>query len=295
MSATDLFDPKRYAIFRRLELIAHSVVEGFVTGMHKSPFKGFAIEFDHHRQYVAGDDLKHLDWKLVGKLDRYYIKQYEEDTSLRAYLVLDISGSMNYGSAKYTKFDYGRFLVGVFSFMLLQQQDSVGLVTCDNEIRHFISPRSSRQHMKHILDVITAITPGAETGLGKSLHTLANKIRRRALIVIFSDLFDKPEDLILALNHFAHKKHEVILYQVLDRKEEDFPFTDLTRFVSMEGESFELVDPLRLRKEYLHQFREHQAKIRRTCHQLGIDFQQIYTADPFERTVAAYMAGRLRR
>jgi uncharacterized protein (DUF58 family) len=254
-------DLKNLARFRSLSLLAQSVVEGFITGLHKSPFKGFAVEFEEHRQYVPGDDLKHLDWKILAKSDRYYVKQYETDTSLRAYLVLDASGSMGYGSGRFSKYDCGRFVVAALAYMLLGQEDSVGLVSCTSRIRDFLPPRATATHMKNII----------------------------------SDFFDSAEDVIRALNHFAHKKHEVIVYQVVDRNEATFPFSDMTRFESMEGEEVVLTDPLRLRREYLRQFEEHQNRLREACYRLRIDFVQFFTDEPLERSLAQYLAGRMKR
>lgn len=291
----ELLNPKRYAAFKRLELLAHSVVEGFKTGLHKSPYKGFAVEFEQHRPYVPGDDLKHLDWKLMAKSDRYYIKQYEEDTSLRGYLILDTSGSMGYTSQKYSKLDYGKFLLGVFSYLMLSQQDSVGMVTCDNKIQNFMSPHSSAKHLRNMMEVLNGVKPGEDTGLANVLQALAGKIKKRALIVIISDFFEDTSELKKALNHFAHKKHEVILYQILDRKEAEFPFSDLTQFESLEGQELQMTDPVRIRKAYLTEFNKHKSNLKKACFNLRIDFQQLYTDEPFERTVASYLAGRLKK
>jgi uncharacterized protein (DUF58 family) len=286
---------KSLAGFRSLALLAQSVVEGFITGLHKSPFKGFAVEFEEHRQYVPGDDLKHLDWKILAKADRYYVKQYETDTSLRAYLVLDASGSMGYRSGRFSKYDCGRFVVAALAYMLLGQEDSVGLVSCTSRIRTFLPPRATPTHMKNILQILDQTAAEEDTGLGAVLHALANRIKRRGLIVIISDFFDRAEDIIRALNHFAHKKHEVIVYQVVDRNEATFPFSDMTRFESMEGEEVVLADPLRLRREYLRQFEEHQNRLREACHRLRIDFVQFFTDEPLERSLARYLAGRMKK
>ncbi len=295
MPLPSFITPTSLARFRHFEFIAHRVVEGFLTGQHKSPFKGFAVEFAEHRQYVPGDDIKHLDWKLLGKLNRYYVKQYEEDTSLRAYLVLDTSGSMAYKSGTLSKFDFGRFICGVLGYVLLQQQDAVGLITLDSRIRNHLPPRSTRHHYKVMLDTLMAEVPGSDTGLGGVLHTLANMLKRRALIVIISDFFDNVQDITLALNHFAHKKHEVVVCQVLDPSELEFPFRDLTRFESLEDDTHFLTDPVRLRREYLQQFDDHLNAIRKTCHQLRVDFTQFRTDEPFERSIAKYLAERLKR
>ncbi len=295
MPARDVLKPERLKVFKRLEIMARRVVEGFITGLHESPYKGFAIEFAEHRQYVPGDDLKHLDWKLFAKHDRYYIKQYEEDTSMRVYLVLDTSGSMRYTTAKHSKLDYGRFISVVLTHLLLHQNDSVGLVTCDSKMNRYLPARSSPGHLRNIMQALDAVRPGNDTGLANVLHGIATLIRRRALIVIISDFFDNIDEITLALNHFAHKKHEVILYQVLDRKEADFPFRHLTRFESLESNERVLVDPLRLRGEYVNQFTKHQKRLRTTCHNLHIDFVQMFTDDPFERSLAEYLARRLKR
>ncbi len=287
--------PRSLAKFRQFELIAHSVVEGFLTGQHKSPYKGFAIEFAEHRQYSPGDDPKHLDWKLLGKLDRLYIRQYEEDTSLKAYLLLDCSGSMAYRSARFSKLDLGRFICGVISYILLAQRDSVGMVPFDNHIRQYLPPRTTRQHLKRVLDLLAASEPGEDTRLGEVMHAVASRLKRRGFVVIVSDLFDEAPTIIRALNHFAHRKHEVVVFQTLDRREVDFPFTEQTRFESLEGKEFILTDPIRIRREYRRQFEHHQTAIRKACHQLRIDFNQMFTDDPFERTMAKYLAGRLKR
>ncbi len=288
-------DISRLQTFRQFELLAHSVVEGFVTGLHKSPFKGFAIEFEEHRIYTPGDDLKHIDWKLLGKLNRLYIKQYEEDTSLRGYLVVDTSGSMGYASGEYSKLDYARYIAGVLGLIMVQQQDAVGLVTCDTDLNTFLPPRSTRRHLRRLMDMLSEIEPRNATHLSDVLHKLADRIRRRALVVIISDLFDDPEEICLALNHFAHRRNEIIVFQVLDRREADFPFQQPTRFESLEGDEVELVDPIRYKREYKRLFEAHQARLRRTCFERRIDLIEMYTDQPFETAMAKYLADRLKR
>jgi uncharacterized protein (DUF58 family) len=295
MPLPNLLNPQKLSQFKRYEILAQSVVEGFISGLHESPFKGFAIEFEEHRQYSPGDDLKHLDWKLVAKTNKYYIKQYEEDTSLRCYLVLDTSASMGYKSGEFSKMDFGRFICGVYTWLLLQQQDAVGLVLCDDDLRHYMAPRSTSKHLKNIFDRLLATEPSSTTGLAHSLNKLANLIKRRALIVIISDLFDDPEEIALALSHFSHKKHEVVIFQVLDRKEVEFDFKNLTRFDPLESGAPVMVDPLRLQREYQSQFDAHQSRIREVCHHLRLDFVQIMTDEPFEKKMAGYLDGRLRK
>ncbi len=288
-------DARTLAAFKRLELLAHSVVEGFVTGLHTSPFKGFAIEFDEHRQYVPGDDLKHLDWKILARKDRMYIKQYEEDTSLRAYFVLDTSGSMGYASGRYSKLDIGRIITATMGYLLLNQMDAIGLTTCAEKVELFLPARSTRAHYKRLTDALAATTPRHGTHLAETLHQLALRVKRRALIIIISDLFDDPNSISLALNHFAHRRHEVILFHTLDRRELDFDFEAPTRFEHLEGDDQRAVDPRPLRKAYLRAFEEHRTIIRRTCHDRRIDYQEIVTDEPIERRLARYLIQRMKR
>lgn len=281
--------------FRQFELLARGVVEGSLSGRHRSPYKGFAIEFEEHRQYAPGDDLKHLDWKILGKLSRYYIKQYEEDTTLRAYLVVDVSGSMQYTSAQRTKLETARMAAQVLSYLLIQQQDSVGLMTCDNKLRTHLPPRATKPQYKRISDALETADSRQDTGLGPVLHQLAERIKRRALIILISDLFDDPDEICLALNHFAHRRHQVVVFQTLDRKEETFPFQGALEFDSLEDDRMHRVDAPRIRRAYLEKFHEHREKIRRTCFDRRIDFVPLYTDDPFETVMARYLAERTRR
>ncbi|MDT8390135.1 MAG: DUF58 domain-containing protein [Lentisphaeria bacterium] len=293
MPAFDQLTSRRLSRFRSFELLARSVVEGFVTGLHRSPFKGFAVEFAEHRPYTPGDDVKHLDWKVFGKNEKFFIRQYEEDTSLRAFLMLDTSGSMGYQTGAFSKLDFGRFICGVFAYVLFQQSDSVGAVTFDSNIRQLLSPGGSRRHLKRVLDTFGAAKPGKDTDLGMVMHRLANRLRRRALIVIVSDFFDNSREIIKALTHFSHRHHEIIVFQVLDREEVTFPFSGQTRFEGMEGEPGVLVDPVRVKTEYQRQFTLHQTDIRKACHRLHIDFRQMVTDEPFEKAMGKFFADRM--
>lgn len=296
MALASILKPAQLQAFRNLELMAHSVVEGFMTGQHRSPFKGFAIEFAEHRPYVAGDDPRHLDWKALAKQGRYYVKQYEEDTSLRAYLVLDASGSMAYRASPTaaSKLDYARGVAAVLAYLLLRQRDAVGLVTCDEGIRTYLPPRSSLPHYKRLMDTLTVVGAAGRTGLADVLHTLAERIKRRALVLIISDCFDTPERLAPALSHFAHRRHEVAVLRVLDRRECEFDFTHPTQFEGLEDATLERVDPVQLRREYLRQFEAHRQSLRRACHERRMDFTEFITDQPIERALAHYLTRRLR-
>ena len=293
MPAPDQLTSRRLSRFRSFELLARSVVEGFVTGLHRSPYKGFAVEFAEHRPYTPGDDVKHLDWKVFGKNEKFFVRQYEEDTSLRAFLMLDTSASMGYQTGDFSKLDFGKFICGVFAYVLFQQSDAVGAVTFDSNIRNLLSPANSRRHLKRVLDTFDTAKPGKTTELGMVMHRLANRLRRRALIVIVSDFFDDSREIIKALTHFSNRHHEVIVFQVVDRQELTFPFTQQTKFEGLEGAPEILADPPRIRSEYQRQFIAHQTEIFKACHRLHIDFRQMVTDEPFDKTMAKFFAERM--
>ena len=291
--------PARLARYRAFEVLAHRVVEGFMTGLHRSPFKGFAIEFDEHRPYSPGDDPKHVDWRLVGKLDRLYVKQYEEDSSLRACLALDCTGSMGYASGSVAKIEYGRYVCGVFAYLLNRQQDAVGFMSFDSGEQTFLPPAATRKHLMAILDRLkqcqAPVGTQGRAALGDVFEQLSHRLTRRALIVIVSDLFDDAEAIIRGLTHFSQRKHEVILFQILDRQEATFSFAGVTQFQSRETGEASLADPVRLRRSYIEQFEAHNSHLREACHRLHIDFVQMFTDEPFQRQMAQYLSARLRR
>ena len=242
----------------KLELIARGVVEGFITGRHTSPYKGSSVEFAEHRQYVPGDDIRDLDWRVFGKSDRYYIKQYIEETNLRATILLDASGSMAYAGdhaatvddAPVSKFEYGRYLAAALTYLLVNQQDAVGLVSFDTELRRYIPARSGPHHMRVLLQEMADNEPGGETALAPILHEIAERIHRRSLVIIISDLFDDEEQLIEALHHFRYRKHEVVLLHVMADEELTFPFDRWSDFRNLEDQAnHEELDPRAVRAE----------------------------------------------
>jgi len=296
-----LLDPAALAKIQRLELIARGMVEGFVSGRHKSPFKGFSVEFAEHRQYVAGDDTRDLDWRVYGKSDRYYIKQYIEETNLRATILLDASGSMKYvgdqasahGGRSLSKFEYGQYLAACLTHLLINQQDAVGLVTFDTGIRRYIPARSRVSHLRIILEELHKTEPGKETRLSPIFHDIAERAHRRGLIIVISDLFDDPEAILNALHHFRYRKHEVLLLHLMAEEELTFPFTQFTDFRGLEtsGQRVQL-DPRAVRAEYLRLVRQHVRRIEMGCGQMAIDYVQLSTKQPFEEALAYYLASR---
>lgn len=298
---TRLLDGEALAKIGRLELIARGVVEGFVAGRHRSPYKGFSVEFAEHRQYSPGDDLRDLDWRVLAKSDRYYIKQYIEETNLRATILLDASGSMAYRGEKaarhqgqpLSKFEYGRFLAASLAHLMIHQQDAVGLVTFDTEMRRYIPARSRVSHLRVLLEQLVDSQAGRETSLAPILHDVAERIHRRGLVVIISDLFDEPEEIIKALHHFRYKKHEVLLLHVMAEEELTFPFDRWSKFENLEDPAQQLqVDPRALRAEYLSRVRRFCRQIELGCGQMNVDYVPMTTAKGFDLALAHYLAMR---
>jgi len=299
-----LLDGEALAKIHKLELIARGVVEGFVSGRHRSPFKGFSIEFAEHRQYVPGDDLRDLDWRVYGKSDRYYVKQYVEETNLRATILLDASGSMQYAGRRaaridgkpLSKFEYGQFLAASLAHLMIHQQDAVGLVTFDRAVRRYIPARSRVSHLKVLLQELHTTHPGEETDLSPIFHAIAEQVRRRGLIVIISDLFDDPEAILNALHHFRYRKHEVLLLHVLADEELTFPFDLWSTFRDLEADTRRVqVDPQAVRAEYLRQVRSFLRKIELGCGQMSVDYVPLSTRHGFDAAMAHYLASRRAR
>jgi len=294
---SSLFDPKVLAKFANLELVARQVVEGFISGMHKSPFKGFSVEFAEHRQYTPGDEIRYIDWRAYAKSDRYYIKEYEEETNLRCYILLDVSGSMRYAARnEISKYRYGCFLAAALAYLMLHQQDAVGMVTFDTEVRRYIPPRARPNHLRVLLEELEATTPGGETELADVFHGLAERVKRRGLVVVISDLFFDTTDLLGALQHFRHRKHELILFHTMAPDELAFPFRGWLEFRNLEVADDRLrIDPRRLRADYLQNLREFIAELKRGCGRMRADYVQVSTSTPFDVALSRYLSARAAR
>ncbi len=296
MSTHLQFDPTSLAKYGRLALVARTLVEGFLTGAHKSPYKGFSVEFAEHRQYYPGDEIRHIDWRAYGKTDRYYIKEFEEETNLRAHLLVDASGSMAYRGAHGSKFEYAQYVAASLAYLMLHQRDAVGLVTHDTRVRQIIKPKASAKHLLHLLRTLEETRPGGETSLAPIWHGLAGEIKRRGLIIILSDCFDQLPALMRALQHFRHERHEILLFHVLAPEEMEFPFKKWTQFRNLEVTGHRLlVDPQRLRKEYLRNFQAFCKELRDQAGQMQIDYQLLRTDEPVDRALGAYLTRRQMR
>jgi len=289
-------DPTALARFGRLELLARLVVEGVMAGLHKSPFKGVSVEFAEHRQYGPGDEIRHVDWRAFGKTDRYFVKEYEEETNLKAYLVVDTSGSMAFAGRTISKLEQARRLAASLAYLMIRQRDAVGLVTVDDAPRALIPPRSAPGHFALICKALEEASPGGEAPLHRTLHTLAGRIRRRGLVVVVSDGFDRLEDLAGALGHLRHRRHEVLFLHVLAPEEEAFDFRGAVRFRDLEASSRSLrVDPLTLRRQYLERFEAHCRGLRERLGELAADYHKVSTADAPERALLDYLSARAGR
>ncbi len=284
--------PEVISRLSRLDLVARLVVEGFITGLHRSPYHGFSVEFSEYRPYMPGDPLRHIDWKVLGRTDRYYVKQFEEETNLRAYLLLDGSSSMGYTSGSVTKLRYGIYLAAALSYLMLLQRDAVGLVTFDQKIRTYLPPRSIFSYLHVLLREMDRIKSGGRTHLSATFHELAERIKRRGLIIIFSDLFDDVEEVMASLKHFRHRKHEVIVFHILDPIERTFDFKKDGVFIDMEtGDKIE-TQPWHIRSDYQEKVRAFTERYKRECRQHRIDYVPIDTSQSFDTALFRYLAKR---
>ena len=292
------FDPTELARYGGLSLVARTVVEGFLTGIHRSPFKGFSIEFAEHRQYYPGDEIRHIDWRAFGKTDRYYIKEYEEETNLKCFLVVDASGSMKYrGQQKLSKFEYAQQVAASLAYLMLAQLDGVGLILHDTKVKNLVPAKTNSKHLLTILRALEATKPEGETALAPIWHEIAGHyLKRRGLVIILSDGFDQADAIGRALQHLRFRNHEVIFFHNLAPEELDFPFKQPTKFRNLEDRAHEITtDARRLREEYLANFNTWRADIRRRAEDLHIDYLMLKTSDPIDRALGAYLARRTLR
>jgi uncharacterized protein (DUF58 family) len=288
-------DPLTLAKVRGLELQARLIVEGYLSGMHKSPYHGFSVEFAQHREYAPGDDIRHVDWKVFGRTERYFLKQYEEETNLACWLLLDVSESMAYASGPLCKYDYACMAAAALAYLVLHQQDSVGLVTFDDRVRHWLRASSQPSYLKELVKVLNLGPTREKTRLAPIFHDLAERIARRGLVFILSDLFDDPDEVLAGLKHLRHQRHEVVLLHVLDPAELDFPFREATLFRGLEHFPELLTDPRSLRRGYVAEVQAFVSELRRGCRAHNMDYVQLRTDTPPGLALSSYLARRLTR
>ncbi len=279
-----------------IQVLAKQVVEGFCSGLHRSPHKGFSVEFKEHRSYVPGDDIRTIDWKLFGKTDRLYIREYEEETNLRCTILLDSSGSMAYSGSRsngVTKHQYAVQTAACLSYLMLQQQDSVGMVTFDKKVRRYIPPRARPRHLQAIINELNKQKPKHETELGDVFHEMVTKIHRRGLLIIISDLFGDVDQLMKSLAQFRHANHEIMIFQIWDPDELNFPFRQWTQFSSLESASHRhLVDPAQVRRSYIEKLDQFREQLAKGCSRHRISLVPMTTDQPYADSLAAFLALR---
>lgn len=278
-----------------MELRARLVVEGFITGLHKSPYHGFSVEFAEHRQYMPGDEIRRLDWKIYGKTDRYYIKQFEEETNLKSYILIDASKSMDFKSeGNITKLQYASYLAASLAYLMMSQRDAVGLVLYDETIRRLIPPHSTKSYLQTILIELQNVQAQNKTGTGRALHLVADQIKRRGLVIIFSDLLDNQDEVLQSLKHFRYKNNEVLLFHILDPRERNFGFGRDAIFRDMESGEELMTQPFQIQRAYQEAMLEFIARYKRECREQRIDYVLLDTSIPFDVALYEYLIKRKR-
>jgi uncharacterized protein (DUF58 family) len=272
---------------------ARSVVEGSIAGMHRSPHKGSSVEFAEYKEYTPGDEIKHIDWKAFGRFDKYYVKQFEDETNLRAYLVLDASGSMDFGSEGVTKLEYARTLAASLSYLLLRQGDAVSALVFDDKPGLFLPPSSKSSHLDDVLRVLERMPGEGRTDIAAALKSLAERVRRRGLMIIISDMLDDAERVMNIAKVMRKRRQEVVVFHLIDPAEVELPYEGLTIFAGLEGEEDLLVDPDDIRDRYREEMRAHLLTIERECREGDIEYFRVPTTRPLEQVVMDFIVGRL--
>ena len=284
--------PETVALLNSMSLRARLVVEGYIIGHHRSPYHGFSVEFAEHRSYGPGDEIKHIDWKLFGKTDRLYVKRYEEETNLRAHIILDTSKSMLYSSGKVSKLSYANSLAASLSYLMINQQDAVGIAKFSEKIDTFIPPKARPSHLNLILSQLDDKYSGNDTQIGMVLHELADRIKKRGMVILISDLLDKPENIMKGLKHFRHQNQEVIVFHIQDRKESEFDFDTRTKFFDMETGEEIVTEPWHIRSNYNELISKLESNYKSNCRENLIDYVPLFTDQSLDIGITEYLIKR---
>ena len=284
--------PETVALLNSMSLRARLVVEGYIIGHHRSPYHGFSVEFAEHRSYGPGDEIKHIDWKLFGKTDRLYVKRYEEETNLRAHIILDTSKSMLYSSAEVSKLSYANSLAASLSYLMINQQDAVGIAKFSEKIDTFIPPKARPSHLNLILSQLDDKDSGNDTQIGMVLHELADRIKKRGMVILISDLLDKPENIMKGLKHFRHQNQEVIVFHIQDRKESEFDFDTRTKFFDMETGEEIVTEPWHIRSNYNELISKLKSNYKSNCRENLIDYVPLFTDQSLDIGITEYLIKR---
>jgi uncharacterized protein (DUF58 family) len=285
-------DPETLSQIGSLDVVARQVVEGLRIGQHKSPVRGISSEFSAYRQYVQGDETRHIDWKAYARCDRYYIKLFDAETNFIANLLLDASQSMTYSSGKISKLEYAKYLAASLAYLVVDQGDSAGLGIFDGKLQNYIAPKSNMQILHDISSELEKVDPQPRTNVGAVLHDFAHRMNRRGFVMLFSDLFDNTEEFIQGLSHLRFGGHNVILFHVLDPYEIEFPLNGMWKFMGLEGEGEVITQPGRVRANYLKELEEFVGGIRKACAKAQVDYVLVNTRDPVEQTITNYLLQR---
>ena len=286
-------DPEILQRIAPLDLIAREVVEGVRVGIHKSPLRGFSTEFAQHRQYVPGDPIRHIDWRVYGRTGRYYIKQYEAETNFTANLLLDASRSMHYGSGDMTKLEYAKYMAAALAYLIVLQRDSVGLGVFDSELQSYVEPKCSTAVVNTIAEQLEGVRPEPRTDIAALLHEFARRMQRRGFVMLFSDLFDHVDEFLQGIDHLRFRGHNVTVFHILDPYELTFPFNGTWKFKGLELEPEISTQPKRIRNAYMRELRDFITTIRRACERNHVDYCLVNTAKPVDAVLTGYLAGRL--
>ncbi|MDY0150681.1 MAG: DUF58 domain-containing protein [Candidatus Cloacimonas sp.] len=289
-----LLSEEALARLNKFQLAAKSIVEGFLVGLHKSPYHGFSAEFSDHRQYNPGEPLKDLDWKVLAKTERYYVKRYEEETNLRSYILLDHSKSMFFSSGSSSKIDYATRLAGALAWLMISQKDAAGLYTFNHKITAVYPPKAIRSYTAQLFTALLNLQAEDKTDLLAPLHQIAELIRKRSLVIVISDLLDEPDKVMSALKHFRTRHHEVLVFHIVDPQEELFEYKRETEFVDSETGEKITVSPWQIRKEYLENYQAFSAELKRECYKHQIEYNPVNTATPLEDLLLKYLIKRSR-
>lgn len=293
--ATRFIQPDVLTRISNLELLARSVVEGFISGLHRSPYKGFSVDFMEYRPYIPGDDLMHVDWKAFARSDKLFVKEFEDETNTQIDVLVDISGSMGYASSDLSKFDYALFLAAALAYLSVRQRDAVGLTLFDSELRLRMPARSTKRHLHAMLREMERANLGKSTLIGKPLHELAEQRKRRGFVILISDMLGDIDSLVEGLKHFRFKGNEVILFQILDPQELGFDFSDVIEFEDLESGETIIVDAESARELYADKLEQHQQALRKHCGLLGVDLTTLTTKQPLDFALFNYLASRGRK
>ena len=290
----NFLDPSVLSGLSNLELRARTVVEGFLSGLHKSPNRGFSVEFNDYRHYQRGDDMRHVDWKLYARSDKFYIKQYEDETNVRVVILLDVSASMDYSSGSVSKLNYGITLASALAYFIMRQRDAVGLITFDDEVQEYIPAKCRQPHLMRILRTLAHVESGNKTNAVKPLSDLAASLHKKSMVILISDLLDDEERVINTLQNLRGMGNDVIAFHLMDEAELKFPFNEASEFVDMENQETYITSPAAIREAYLENLNEYLSFCKKKCQRSGVDYCLLNTSEPLDEALSAYMTKRAR-